>query len=189
MIYCKKWNYYTTKVGKKIADGGDRKVYRYGDDKVIKFSSLAFLVGKKLRLKYTSDYLVCKKYLGDCVVETIDVSNGDSGRYVEIQDFIEGEMLSKKHTKNPYIKSQVNDIANILNKMKNDDSPIIDLVGNTGMIKPCLSNIIVDPHNKLKIIDAVLLEGKTVRPIGFILEIFTPLILARQNYLIRQFIK
>mgnify|MGYP001578593519 CR=1 FL=1 len=36
--------YDKTKIGKKIADGGDRKVYMYDTDRVIKFSSLSFFL-------------------------------------------------------------------------------------------------------------------------------------------------
>jgi len=181
--------YDKTKVGKKIADGGDRKVYMYDIDKVIKFSSLSFFSSKKLHIKYTHDYLVCKNYLGNYIVEKTDVSDRATGKSIEIQPFIQGEALQKKHTTNPRVISQLRDIVKALDKMKNDGISLIDLVGNIGMIKPCLSNIIVDPFGNLRIIDAVLLEGKTVRPLGIILEVLAPLILARQNYLLRQFSK
>ena len=181
--------YDKTKIGKKVADGGDRKVYMYDTDKVIKFSSLSFFTGKKLRLKYNHDYLICKNYLPDYVVETIDVGNNVTGKCIEIQPFIKGEMLRKKHTTNLHAKSQLKDIMQTLDKMKKDNYPPVDLVGNMGMIKPCLSNILVDSDGNLKIIDASLLEGKTVRPLGRLLEVFLPLILARQNYLLRQFLK
>lgn len=183
------YTYDKEKIGKRIATGGDRKVFMYDKDKVIKFSTLSFLAGKKLHIKYNNDYLVCRNYLKEYIVETTDVSDLVTGQHIEIQPFITGEMLKKKHTKNPYIKSQINEIIQAIEKMKNDGSPIIDLVGNVGMISPCLSNIIVDSSDRLKIIDAILLEGKTVRPLGLILELFMPIILARQNYFLRSFIK
>jgi hypothetical protein len=182
-------SYDKTKIGKKIADGGDRKVYMYDADRVIKFSSLSFFVGKKLHTKYSNDYVTCKNYFGKYIVETTNASNANTGQYIEIQPFIQGEMLMKKHTENPAIQSQLKEIHQILHRMKNDNIPPIDLVGNVGMIKSCLSNIIIDPDGNLKIIDAVLLEGKTVRPMGLILDLFAPIVILRQNYLMRLFLK
>ena len=181
--------YDKSKVGKKIARGGDREVHMYGDDKVIKFSKLSSLTGSKLHNKYIHDYLVCKKYFGKYIVETENISNLSEGSNIEIQPFINGEMLQKKHSNNPYVKEQLREIVLILNKMKQDDSPIIDLLGNYGMFHPRLSNIIVDSSNNLRIIDAVLLEGKTVMPFGIILELFIPLVKVRQKYLLYSFLK
>jgi len=181
--------YDRTKIGKKIAQGGDRKVYMYGDDKVIKFSRLSPFAGDKLHKKYLHDYLVCKKYFGKYIVETDNVSNLSEGDNIEIQPFIRGEMLEKKHSNNPYIKTQLIEITKILNTMKKDGSPIVDLLGNFGMFSPRLSNIVVDSSDNLKIIDAVLLEGRSVMPFGIILEIFIPFVRARQNYLLHKFLK
>ncbi len=178
--------YDITKIGKKIADGGDRKVYKYGNDQVIKFSSLSLLVGKKLHTKYAHDYLVCKKYFGKYIVETTTVSDPNTNTHIEIQPFIAGEVITEQHTRNIDIKSQLEELVQILDHMKQDGVPPIDLVGSIGMIRPCLSNIIVDPSGKLQIIDATLFEGKTVRPLGLILELCIPPILARQNHLLRR---
>ena len=180
--------YDKSKVGKKIARGGDREVHMYGDDKVIKFSKLSPLTGSKLHNKYIHDYAVCKKYFGKYVVETENISNLSEGSNIEIQPFIDDEMLEKKHSSNPYIKTQLKEIAQILDKMKNEGSPIIDLLGNFGMFHPRLSNIIVDTSNNLKIIDAALLEGKTVMPFGIILELFIPLVKMRQKHLLNSFL-
>ena len=181
--------YDVSKIGCKIADGGDRKVYRYDTDSVIKFSSLSLLVGKKLQEKYRYDFSICKKYFGDFIVDTIDVSTPTKKEYIEIQPFIPGEMLHKKHAQNEYVRSQLEEIVQITKQMEKDHHPLPDLVGNVGMISPCLSNLIIDPSGNVRIIDAILLEGKSVRPWGLIIEIFTPLILARQNYLLRTFLK
>ena len=181
--------YDKAKIGKKIARGGDREVYMYGNDKVIKFSRLSPFAGNKLHNKYVHDYLVCRKYFGKYIVETDNVSNLFEGNNIEIQPFVKGEMLEEKHSSNPHIKTQLTEIARTLDKMKNDGSPVVDLLGNFGMFSPRLSNIIVDSSDNLKIIDAVLLEGKTVMPFGIILEIFIPFVRARQNYLLHKFLK
>ncbi len=56
------------------------------------------------------------------------------------------------------------------------------------MFRPYLSNIMADHENKLRIVDATLLEGKTVMPLGLILEILLPIIEARQKYLLHKFL-
>lgn len=182
-----KLSYDKTKIGKKIATGGDRKVYLYDNDKVIKISTLSFFVGNKLHEKLHRDYLVSLNYFKDYVVKTTDVST--SKKHIEIQPLIHGELLRKKHTENPYVKKQLKEIHDSLTQMVRDGYPALDLVGNMGMIKSCLSNIMVDSDNKLNLIDNTLLEGKTVMPFGIILEIIMPIIRARQNYLLRQFLK
>jgi len=181
--------YEKSKIGKKVADGGDRKVYMYDDYKVIKISSLSFFAGRKLHTKLVHDYEVCKEYFKDFVVETENVGSSDGYKHIEIQPFIKGEMLAKKHMNYPTVKLQFIEISNSLKQMISDGNPPIDLVGNIGMIYPYLSNIMIDNSNKLRIIDTTLLEGKTIRPLGLILEFFAPLILARQNYLMRKFLR
>lgn len=173
-------------IGKKIGTGGDRKVYLYGDNEVIKFSSLSFLVGDKLHRKLCNDYATAQHYFFDYVVKTTDVSTPK--QHVEIQPRIVGELLRKHHADNPDVKRQLKEIATALERMVQDGLPPLDLVGNGGMFSDCLSNIMVDSSNALRIIDTTLLEGKSVFPLGALLELFIPIIIARQQKLLRNFL-
>ena len=162
----------------------------YGSGKVIKFSKLSFFVGNKFHNKYINDYRICKKYFGKYIVDVKDVIDLTVAKHIEIQQFIiDGEMLAKKHTEIPYIKEQLINISQILDKMKNDRCPVIDLLGNFGMFNPRLSNIVVDMSHNLKIIDAVLMVGRSVMPFGIILEFFIPFARVRPNYLLSTFLK
>jgi hypothetical protein len=179
--------YDKNKIGKKIASGGDRKVFMYGPDHVIKISSVAFLIGRKLHNKLVHDYSVCKRYLPDFLVETVDVTPAHERAHVEIQPYVKGEMLQKKHLGSSKVRRQLEQIISGVQKMVADGYPAIDLVGNGGVLTPCLSNIMVDSEGDLKVIDATLLEGKTIRPIGILLDILTPLVEIRQRYILKHF--
>ena len=174
-------------IGKKIATGGVRKVYMYETDHVIKISS-PFL-GVKLRNKLGHDYLVCKKYFPAFVVETIDVTPTSERTHVEIQPFIPGERLRKHHLRNEKTRLQLLEIQNGIERMEADGYPPIDLIGNGGILSECLSNIIVDTEGNLNIVDAAILEAKTVRPIGIFLELLMPFAKARQKKLLNRFLK
>jgi hypothetical protein len=179
--------YDETKVGKKIANGGDRRVYQYGPDNVIKISTWSFLTGHRLHKKLLHDYEVCKKYLPEFVVTTSDATKRGKG-HIEIQPYIRGEMLMKEHCRNEKVRLQLERIKNAVDQMIKDGYPTMDLIGNRGVLNPWLSNILIDSENKLHIVDTTLLEGKTVRPFGYILEAFIPMILRRQNHLLEQFL-
>jgi hypothetical protein len=171
----------------RIATGGDRNVYRYGEDQVLKISTLSFLTQNRLHAKLLRDYQISKSYLPDYIVDTKDATP-DSGGHAEIQPYIEGPSLHKKHCADPLIRSQLQTISDTIDRMVAQGLPMLDLVGNAGMFRSTLSNIIVDKHNRLRIIDSTLLEGKSAPPLGYVLELFLPVIRARQRYLVNKFL-
>lgn len=181
--------YDRAKIGKKVGRGGDRNVFMYGSNEVIKISSVSWLTGDKLHNKLIHDYLVCHRYFKEYMVKTRDVSLEDGKTHIEIQPFVSGEFIEKKHMNNPAVKSQLAEIACILNQMKSDKYAPLDLVGHMGMIRPCLSNVFLDDDNKLRIIDTTLLEAKTLMPIGLLIEILLPIVKVRQKYLPKKFLR
>jgi hypothetical protein len=179
--------YDKTKIGKIVAKGGDRSVYRYGENEVIKFSSLVLLC-KGVHHKMVYDYDICKRYFNEYVVPVLDVSDSLKREHIEIQPYIQGEILSYKHTKDPDILIQIKEIKDISEKMIKDGYPGIDLVGYTGMCTLRLSNILVDENKKLRIIDISLLETRSVGLIGYFLTWIMPIIHARQKYIFKRFL-
>ncbi len=177
------------KIGRKIAKGGDRKVYMYGSDKVVKISTLTFFLGKKLRKKLVYDYAICKKYLPNFVVDTVDVTPSGTNGYIEIQDFIKGEMLTKRHLKDSRVREQFKGLLVGMRQMTKAGYPEMDLMGNRGIFVSRLSNILVDQQGSLRIIDTTLLESKSVGPWGYLFEVFLPLAKVRQKYLIYKFLE
>jgi hypothetical protein len=174
-------------IGKKIATGGDRKVYQYDTDKVIKFSSLSFFLGKRMLQKLERDYCLTKEYLSDFVVETVVVDSGKR-EHVEIQPYIKGEYFSETHAKQEDMKLQLREINTAIEKMNLDGYATLDLIGTDGLFRNEFSNIIVDKNNKLKIIDTTLLEGRSVGRIGKVADLIFPLVVKRQQSLMRRFL-
>ncbi|OGI64431.1 hypothetical protein A2733_01330 [Candidatus Nomurabacteria bacterium RIFCSPHIGHO2_01_FULL_40_20] len=181
------YSYDKTKVGKRIARSTDRSVYKYGENEVIKFSFLVFFV-KKIRNKMLNDYTTCKKYLKDYLVITTDVSNPLRREHIEIQPFIQGEIFSLKHTKDPKLRIQLKEIVDISEKIINDGYKEVDLVGHGGMFTLCLSNILVDKQGKLNIVDITFLETRSLGFVGYFIAPFIPIIKARQKYIINRFL-
>ena len=180
-------NYNKTKIGKIIAKGGDRSVYKYGENEVIKFSSLVFFC-KEVHNKMLRDYAVCKSYFSDYLVHVTDVSDPLKREHIEIQPYIRGEILSLKHTKDSGILIQIKEIKSILGQMNEDGYPGVDLVGHGGMFSLCLSNILVDENNKLRIIDIAIMETRSVGFMSYFLSWLVPIIKARQNYIFKRFL-
>ena len=173
------------KIGMKIARGGDRTVYMYGNNEVIKFSLLAKVLGKKVHIKMSRDYAISKKYFGDYILKTIDVSQPNTNEHIEIQEYIEGKPFCMEHASNKDLLDQLGDIRLGLNKMSEDGYAPLDLVGNKGMLKPCLSNVFVDSKNKLRIIDTTLLETSNFKILGKLATPLLAIIKLRQNYLLK----
>jgi hypothetical protein len=148
-------------VGKHIATGGDYKVFQYGDEQVIKISTLAPLFGKVHQKKMRHDYELIKQYLDNYVVETTPIENAPSRQYFEIQPFIAGVPCTAKHARIPEIKSQLLEIKNAMQKLVDAGYAPVDLVGLSGLCNGHLTNIFVDSKNRLHIIDATLFEAES----------------------------
>ena len=86
-------------VGKHIAFGGSSRVYLYGKTQVLKKSFLSPVLGKLYQQKIKSNYILCKKYFSDFVVDTQFVTH--KNHQLEIQSLIAGNPLSKKHLTEP----------------------------------------------------------------------------------------
>lgn len=176
-------------IGKKIARGGDRTVYWYGKDHVIKFSSIPYLVGSRMSQKMSRDYTLCKQYFGDYIVDTVLIDEDGGRRHIEIQPYIHGENLHRAHLKIKEIRIQLESIATAMQIMEKDGCAPIDLIGISGFFHMRFCNIFVDEHNQLRIFDTTLLEGSSV---GFLGVLATPLLwlaTTRQRYVLRQFLK
>jgi hypothetical protein len=180
--------YDASKVGPKIADGGNRKVFAYGENQVIKFSAAEKFIALKLHRKLSHDYELAKKYLPDFVVPTEDVTGSDN-QHIELQPRIQGEGLRTHHLASEKVRAQFAHILRKMEHMQKDGHPELDLVGLAGgLFDPHLNNVFIDADNNLHIIDTMLFEGKALRPFGILFELLLIPARARQHQLIRRFV-
>ncbi|MBA3788865.1 hypothetical protein H0X32_00525 [Patescibacteria group bacterium] len=181
--------YDRSKVGKRIGSGADSIVYQYGENQVIKFSSLHLLIGKKMRQKLRADYKLCKEYFNDFIVETEEVGDANSSQHIEIQAYVKGVPLQAKHVRNPEVREQLERIITALEKMEKEGHAPIDLIGYSGLLTRSLHNVLIDEKGKLRIIDATLFETQSVGGIGLLFVPLFPLIIAGQKRMLKSFLK
>lgn len=181
-------SYDRTKIGKLIAWGGEHFVYDYDKDKIIKFSIIEFILGrKKAEEKANQDYSNAKKFFGKYLLET-EVVNSPSGRYIAlIQPKIVGHYLSKKDLEIGFVWQQFKEIMDGYFKMIKAGNVEVDLIGRPGAFNRCMANIFVTNDNKLLIIEATSIDIKYfffLKPFFSLLRIC---VLWRQNSTIKDF--
>ncbi len=143
-----------------VAHGWDFTVYRYGKEQVIKYSRLSLLLGIRHRNKMIYDYTICKKYLKKYIIDSTVLPW--NSQYIELQPYITWSTFETKHLHHNKISKQLKDIIKRVHHMQQDWHPPIDLIGIPWLFSKCLANILVDKNHNLKIIDATLLESKSV---------------------------
>ncbi len=181
--------YDKTKIGKLIAKGGDHKVYEYDTDKVIKFSSFEILHGRHGKKKIIQDYLICKSFFGEYILDTKIVGSPDNKRTILIQPKIVGRSLTKGDLQDPAISRQFKEILAGYDAMLREGYPEPDLIGFEGLFKNALNNIFITTDNKLFIIDNTLLDFKGSGIFYPLFSVICRVARLRQNYIIRKFSK
>jgi hypothetical protein len=180
-------SYDKSKIGSLIAWGGDHFVYKYGLDKVIKFSIIEFLMGKDGRVKLEKDYLASKKYFGKYILETEFKISSNNKFIGAIQPKVTGKYLYKEDLSDPVILGQFKEIMAAYYGLIAAGNEQIDLVGNGGIFKDCLSNIFVTPNKELVIIDTTLLEFKGIGIFYIVFYFILHLAIWRNNMVIKNF--
>ena len=165
--------YDETKIGKPISRAADHTVYHYASDRVIKFSRLEYILGRRAKGRVEQDLEICRKFFGHYLLETTILRSPDGKRTALVQPFIAGEYLEKKHLSDSELARQFYDIIERLNKLTTVGYGPLDLIGQGGAIFPCLSNIFVVNDNRLRIIDTTILDP---RDLGFWTVILKPIV-------------
>jgi hypothetical protein len=151
--------YDSKKIGKLISAGSEHIILEYGDDKVIKFSIVNYLIGRKNGLdRATHELHLCKKYFGKYILETEILISKNHRFVVEIQPKIKQRFLTINDMQNPSIRVQFLDIIQKYQDLVTKENIEFDFTGQAGLFKQRLSNIFIIDNNKLKIIDATLLN-------------------------------
>lgn len=176
------------KVGKRISWGRSHFIYHYGEREVIKFPTFDVLAwGGNLRARYERDYSVAKQYLGEYMLDTRIAQHPTKERIATIQPFVSGHYLSKTDLADPSIKRQFEDFMARHDAMVHAGYEQLDLIGQGGVLRRQLSNIMVTSDKTLRLFD--ILIGDTfgmVRFQRFALWLRVP-VYARQASTIRYF--
>jgi len=150
--------YDPAKVGPRISWGRSHSVYHYGDSEVIRIPRIEAWVLRDLKGRLERDMLVCKRYLGEYMLDTRIVRHPDNGAIATIQPYAAGHYLSKEDMRDMEIKRQFKDFLARLDLMIRDGHETIDLMGQGGVLQRKLSNIMVLDDKKLRLFDAVIAD-------------------------------
>ena len=158
--------YDPAKIGTRIALGRSHSVYHYGDTEVIRFPRaerwLRTLLHDKLTLydRFARDISVCKQYLGDYFLPTRIVQSA-TGELATVQPYIRGHYLSKKDLQNEAIRAKFEDMVTRYETML-ATGYLVDLIGQGGVLRRRLSNVLVLPDGSLKLFDAGLADMRKI---------------------------
>ena len=183
------YQYNKSKRGKLLSFGSEHLVYSYGIDKVIKFSLIHFFYGKKKGLEWAHKELeISKKYFGEFLLNTEIVISQNKSYIAQLQPKIIGHHLTGKDLDNKILYKQFLKIIDGYQQMCKDGQPEIDLIGQKGVFKKCMSNIFVLNNNQLVIMDATLFNTKCPIILKPIITCLRYLVLPIQNRRINQFL-
>jgi|688.fasta_scaffold09405_2 hypothetical protein len=183
------YQYNKSKRGKLLSFGSEHLVYSYDVDKVIKFSLIHFFYGKKKGLQWAHKELeISKQYFGEFLLNTEIVISKNKGYFAQLQPKITGHHLTAKDLDNKILYQQFLKIVDCYHQMYKDGQPEIDLIGQKGIFKKCMSNIFVLNNNQLVIMDATLFNTKCPIILKPIITCLRYLVLPIQNRRIDEFL-
>jgi hypothetical protein len=137
--------------------------------------------------RFEHDIAACKKYLGEYVLDTRVVQDPASGNVATIQPCITGHYLSKADLADPYIKKQFDDFLERHEAMTRDGYGPVDLIGQGGVLRRRLSNIMVLPDKRIRLFDAVTADLSDIQRGISVARLVKNLVLRRQESTIRYF--
>ena len=181
--------YKKSKIGKLLSFGSEHIVYSYDIDKVLKFSLIHFFYGHKKGIEWSQKELeISKKYFGDFILNTEIVISENKHYFAQLQPKIIEHHLTAKDLDNKILYQQFLKIIDGYHQMCKDRQPEIDLIGQKGIFKKCMSNIFVLNNNQLVIMDATLFNTKCPIILKPIIAFLRYLVLPIQNRRINQFL-
>lgn len=175
-------------IGRCIAWGSEHSVYDYAGDKVIKFSLIEKVLGEKGTEKIAHDLSVCRRFFGEFLLETQLAVSKDRRRTAVLQQKMSGHGLVKRNLRSAILKEQFEEILKRHDALTAAGYAAVDLIGQAGFYRRCFSNIWV-VGDRLRIIDASLIEVREVPLLDIIASLVRVLLLVRQESLIRDFLR
>lgn len=149
------------KIGPRVAWGRSHSVYRYGENEVIKFPRWQSIFGTRLFDRVLQDESICRHYFGDYCLNTRLVQAPDRTHHAEIQPFVPGgHYLSKDDLADPIIKRQFDELMDRYDAFINTGHSPVDLIGQGGVLRRCLSNVFVLENKNLRIFDVTIMDTR-----------------------------
>jgi hypothetical protein len=180
-------SYDIKKIGKLIAWGSEHIVYEYDSDKVLKYSILHYIIGAKALARAEREIMMCKKYLGEYVLDT-EIGVSSNGRHVaHIQRRLFGHPLMVRDVTNEKVRENFKEMMERYDALVHVEGIHIDLMGSDGVLSGRLANIFVTNDNELRIVDATLLDARDIGLVGPLFHALGIFVVWRQNQILRNF--
>ena len=177
--------YDSAKIGKRIAWGRSHAVYRYGIDEVIKIPRLERWLGTRLEDRLQRDISTCREFFGEYFLDTRLVISPDGKTIAAMQPAVTGHYLGKADLADSNIKRQFDDFVARYESMIRAGHAPVDLIGQGGVLRRRLSNVLVTEDKRLKLFDASLLDTKDIEWGIPLVRLIIWLVLKRQVSTIR----
>jgi RIO-like serine/threonine protein kinase len=180
-------SYDTKKIGKLIAWGSEHIVYEYDSDKVLKYSILHYIIGAKALARAEREIMMCKKYLGEYVLDT-EIGVSSNGRHVvHIQRRLSGQPLMVRDLGSEKVREDFKELMERYDALVHAEGVHLDLMGSDGVLSGRLANIFVTDDNELRIIDATLLDARGIGLVGPLFHALGKFVVWRQDQIVRNF--
>ncbi len=181
-------------VGRKIAAAGEHIVYKYGEDKIIKFphGPIYYANPEEAYDKIDNEFRLANRYFKKFLVPTRLLTYEENGRkkYCVIQDFIESRPLVPEDMQNEDLKLQFKEIMEANNRMYLNSRYTLEFFGLKGLIFhnffPRMENIVVTGDKELKIADFGMISHLNLVSSSPILRWFIQWAVRRQGKLLRK---
>jgi hypothetical protein len=182
-------------VGRFIAAGGEHKVFRYGDDKVIKFpfGPRYWVNPAKYCENLRRDELIVRRYFGAYLVqrEIHFYYIGSRPSYVIIEPKLHGRHLLRDDLKIKAVYKQFQEIVEINSEMINQEDLSVEIFGLRGLLLKGrweASNIMFNPdNNRIFITDAGVMHFGRNQDQQILLSLVTVWAMRRQAKLIKHY--
>ncbi len=150
--------YDPSKIGILISGRSQHTVYAYGESEVIKFDRFDYLMGTVMSRIEEQDVAVLKKYFGDYLLDTRMVRSPDGSRTALVQPRLDGRFLCAKDFKSDITRSDFRAMMASRAKFMADGYTDLDLLGSSGILFRCLSNVFTMPDGHIRIFDPLIAD-------------------------------
>ena len=142
-------------------------------------------LGVRMQERLERDISVCREFFGEYFLDIRFVGSPDGNTVAAIQPAVAGHYLAKSDLANPNIKRQFDDFMERYAAMLRAGYAPVDLIGQGGVFRRCLSNVLVTEDKRLKLFDASILDTMDINWGASSVRLIIFLVLKRQASTLR----